>query len=135
MSFKTTHHAILGNLTPAQGPFATYFHEDRDDFDLALYTEGVAWVIKIEIDYISSITRELETVEKELAVDVNYLKNYGRGYFTNKFEEVYDKIAATQLMFLDHTTIVSVRNGIMKLMDEAYARMDAGEDPFNVLEV
>ena len=133
MSFKTTHHAILGNLTPVQGPFATYFHEKRDDFDLALYTEGEAWVIKIEIDYDSIFTQQVETVEKELALDKKYLEKYGRGGFINKYEELYDKVAGEQLSFLPITTIIEVREGIMHLLQEAYNLIDQGHDPDNVM--
>lgn len=135
MSITTTHHAILGNLTPVQGPFATYFHEKRDDFDLSLYTEGVAWVIKIEIDYQSRFTGNLETVEKELALDKKYLEKMGRGGFINKFEELYDTVARDQLTFIDLTTIVEVREGIMHLLNEAYGLIDQGADPDNVMGI
>lgn len=134
MAYQTIKHALLGNLVPTQGPFATYFHADRDDFDLSLYTEGPLWLIKIEADYWSSITGELETVEKELALDKRILEARGRGAFINRFEELYDGVAKDQLTFLPHDMIVLMRNAIMHLLQEAYARIDSGENPDGIEE-
>lgn len=133
MAYQKITHAILGTLNPVQGPFATYFHEKRDDFDLSLYTEGAAWLIKIEIDYDSIFTHKVETVEKELALDKKYLEKYGRGGFVNKFEELFDGVAKDQLSFLPITTIIEVREGIMHLLTEAYSLIDQGADPDNVM--
>lgn len=128
MTVQTIKHAILGELMPVQGPFATYF-SINDDFDLGLYIDGPVWLVKLELDYLSSFTGNLETVEKEFALDVKYLDAFGRGRFTAKFEELYDTVAATQLEFIDIKVRGQIRNAIMDLMAEAYLKLDRGEKP------
>lgn len=128
MTVKTIKHAILGDLMPVQGPFATYF-SPNDDFDLGLYIDGPVWLVKLEVDYHSTFTQNIETIEKEFALDVRYLEALGRGGFTNKFEELYDKVAADQMQFIGIDIRAGIRNAIMDLMQEAYDRIDRGEQP------
>jgi len=125
---KVIKHALLGTLQPVQGPIATYMSPE-DDFDLAFYTDGPVWLAKLELDYYSRVTYALETVEKEFALDKEWLEKFGRGGFIAKFEELFDTVAASQLTFIPMTKIVEVRNSIMTLMEEAFAKIDAGEQP------
>lgn len=126
---KTIKHAILGNLQPVQGPFATFFAKEDDSYDLGLYIDGPVWLVKLELDYHSQFSGNLETIEKEFALDANYLEAFGRGRFVNKFEELYDKVALEQLAFIDIAKRGEIRNAILTLMEEAYARLDRGERP------
>jgi hypothetical protein len=122
---KEITHPLLGKLVPAQAPIATQFGEE-DDWDLALYVDGPAWLVKLELDYKSYVTYRTETIEKEFALDVEHME-YGRGYFVSKFEELYDKVAQAQLApFIPHHKIVEIRRAIMGLIDEAFMRLDSG---------
>lgn len=125
MEMKELHHPLLGKLMPAQGPIATQFGEE-DDWDLALYVDGPAWLVRLELDYKSKVTYRMETMEKEFALDVQHLENHGRAYFTAKFEELYDKVAMAQMSFIPHYKIVEIRRAIMGLVDEAFMRLDTG---------
>jgi hypothetical protein len=128
MTVKTIKHAMLGELMPVQGPFATYF-SPNDDFDLGLYIDGPVWLVKLELDYLSRLTGALETIEKEFALDAKYLDAYGRARFTAKYEELYDTVANTQLEYISLDVRKQIRNAIMDLMAEAYLRLDRGEKP------
>jgi len=125
MTVKTITHAILGKLMPVQGPYATYLSPD-DDFDLALYIDGDYWMAKLELDYHSMVSGRLETVEKEFALDKDWLEKFGRGYFVNKFEELFDTVANEQLVFIPLMKRVEVRESIMHLMQECFDKIDAG---------
>lgn len=128
MTAKAVKHAILGTLMPVQGPFATYMSE-KDDYDLGLYIDGPVWLVKLDLDYLSYLTGNLETVEKEFALDVKYMEAFGRGSFTNRFEALFDAIVRDQLSYINFETLIDIRNNIATLMEEAYARLDRGETP------
>lgn len=125
---QTIQRSLMGELVPVSGPFATYFDEN-DGYDLALYIseDSPVWLVKVEIDYFSSVTDTLETVEKEFAVDAKYLEVHGRGKLINKMEELYDKVVLEQLPFVPTWYLGEIRNKIMDLMQEAFDRLDAGE--------
>lgn len=125
---KVIKHAILGTLQPVQGPIATFLSPE-DDFDLAFYTDGPVWLARLELDYYSNVTYALETIEKEFALDKEWLEKYGRGGFVAKFEELFDTVAKSQLTFIPHTKIVEIRNSILTLMEEAFVKIDNGEQP------
>lgn len=108
---------------PVQGPYATFL-SDNDDFDLGLYTDGPMWLVKLELDYDSSITGNLETVEKEFGVDARYIEKYSRGYIVNRMEMLFDETCAKQLPFINIVKLVEIRNAIANLMEEAFERMD-----------
>jgi hypothetical protein len=120
---KEITHPTLGRLMPVQGPIATSIGEE-DDWDLALYVDGPAWMAKLELDYYSNITFAQETIEKEFLLDKAWMDQYGRGFFIAKFEELYDKVSAAQLSFIPIVKRIEIRNGIMDLMNEAFERLD-----------
>lgn len=125
---KTITHPLLGTLQPVQGPIATAIGPE-DDWDLGFYTDGPVWLARLELDYFSKVTYAPETVEKEFALDKKWLEKYGRGGFIARFEELYDKVAKDQLSFIPHVKIVEIRRAIMDLMQEAFAKIDRGEQP------
>jgi hypothetical protein len=124
MAVKEITHPLMGRLIPVQGPYATYM-SDNDDFDLSLYIDGPAWMVKLDLDYHSYVSGQLETVEKEFVLDANYLEKYGRGWFVNRMEELFDGIAAKQLTYIDITTVIDIREHISTLMEEAFQRLDS----------
>jgi len=130
MTVQTLTHPVLGTLIESQGPFATYFSEN-DDYDLSLFIdeETGIWLVKLEVDWFPTFSDRIQTAEKDFALDGKYLQAYGRGAFTNRMEELYDKVAHEQLDFLPIWYRGEIRNHIMDLMQEAFDRIDAGEMP------
>lgn len=126
MSIRELTHPVLGTLIESQGPFATYLSEN-DDYDLALYIDATTgiWLVKLEVDWMASFSDRMQTAERDFALDGKYLTAFGRGAFINKMEELYDGVANTQLEFLPIWYRGEIRNHIMDLMQEAFARIDA----------
>lgn len=123
---KIINDSVLGKLVPAQGPVAHYL-SDEDDFDLALYVDGPVLMMKLELDWPSYLNPgSLIMVEKEFVVGGNFLEAFGRGALVNKFEEIYDTVAATQMSFVNMTKIIQVRNCILTLLEEYFEKVDAG---------
>lgn len=124
---KVINDSVLGKLVPAQGPVAQYL-SDEDDYDLALYVDGPALMMKLELDWPSRFNAgSMIEVVKEFVVGGGYLEAYGRGALVNKFEEVYDSVANTQMEFVDIGKRIQIRNNILTVLEEYFVKLDAGE--------
>lgn len=116
---------LLGKIVAAQAPLATYMSID-DDFDLALYPDGEALLIRLELDHTSRVTGSMMEIIKDFAVGNKYLEAYGRAAFVSKFEEVFDVVAKDQMSFIPFTKVVEIRQNILTLLEEYFAKLDAG---------